>query len=176
MIPVRIANPPSDLMQKFHPTQLDFYHLQAKFIAKILGDPQFQKFLENCVIKKEDIPRNKIKEIAIMRLPSKKYRKSLGLAARYNVKTYQIRIYPYKVKDDPKEPITSKDRVPTPLAFLKRVIRAIIHEVLHAKYNRDYARKKGLTEEELERVVMKLEERYFRLALTSLTALQVNDI
>ena len=171
---IRIANPPLDLIEKYHESQREFYSLHTKWIIEILRSNPVQWFLENRIMREQSIPKDNIKDIRIMRFPPKelpfKNEKQRILSGRYDPKNCQISIYPYPLCIKPEEPLPKDLLFPKPKLLMERLIKSLLEETLHAKYRLKYlkALEKPLTpkvKEQMNKIhtrIKKQADRYFR--------------
>ena len=171
MIPVRIANPPKALMEKFSKHEKKFYFRYAEIVNNALKMPEVQTFVE-LIAKKEALDRQKIKDVRVMVFPFgstkveqryAEYREidieSMGCIGIWNEKTGIISIYPIMTNPSPSAIQVLEDE--TVVCFIAiKAITALLEEVLHTKYNQEYMKKENLTRDELERKVRKLADNY----------------
>lgn len=169
---VRIANPPPNLIEKYHEIQRELYFKTAEWIARILRSKLVQWFLEK-IMKEQGISNDHIKDIRVMRFPPKeslsKLEKQRVLYGVYSPEKCQISIYPFPLSIRPEEPVLQGLLVPEPERFKEEVIRTLIEEILHAKYRSKYlkVREEPLTPEVKEKMnkihkrIKKQADRYF---------------
>lgn len=153
MIHVRVANIPDDMLDALSPRRRRYYEKKAWKVANILNHKIVQSLLME-VIKSEQIREDNILDIRVMVLPSKKDREyGEHLFGLYDADEGRISIYPavkYKGSKFLTDPMVS-------FQFIKESIDTLIHEVLHAKYQKESTVKK-LTQEYLERFYRMLRE------------------
>jgi len=171
LIPVRIANPPKALMQKFSKKETEFYFKYADLVTTALMMPEVQAFIE-FVAKKETLDIEKIKDVRVMVFPfgstefEQKYAKyremnnELGCIGTWNEMRGIISIYPIMTNPPPSAIQVLEDE--TVVCFIAtKAITALLEEILHTKYNQEYMKGKNLTRDELEMKVRKLADGYF---------------
>ena len=170
---IRIATPPSDLIEKYHESQRELYFKTAEWIARILRSKLVQWFLEK-IMKEQGVTKDHIKDIRVMHFPPKeplsKFQKQRVLYGVYSPEKCQISIYPFPLSIKPEEPVPQGLPVPEPERFKEEVVKTLIEETLHAKYRLNYlkARKEPLTREVKEKMnrihkrIKKQTDRYFR--------------
>jgi hypothetical protein len=144
---IAIAVRPEKL-QTFSQEHAGFYVKYASVVLKTLKRPLFQKFLR-WMLRKENIETQTIRKVEVKVLPFRR-KNGNGLAGNCNTYVGKIRIYPKPlkfcqrlIKDFGKDGFTSYVRI--------RARAALIHELLHLKYERD------------ERKVRELTKRYFSI-------------
>jgi len=120
---------------------LEFYDNYAVYVSKYLRKPTFQKFL-NCVLKREKIQKEKIKNVQIRMFPLMKQNGNY-LIGKCNSKG-EVFLYPEKLG------AFRKKRKKISLKCLKEYVRgramaSLIHELLHLKYRSDEQKVKDLT-------------------------------
>jgi len=121
--------------------RLEFYTNYASAVSETLKKPLFQKFL-NWIIKREKIEKKAVKDIQVRVFPFKK-ENGKSLAGRCNNEGV-ILIFPKrrsflqkKMRDHKKEKVRF---------YLKsRARAALIHELLHVKYESDESKVRQLT-------------------------------
>ena len=135
-------------LEKFSQEHAGFYVKYASVVLRTLKRPLFQKFLL-WMLRKENIETQTIRKIEIRVLPFRR-RNGNGLAGNCNTYIGKIRIYPRTLKfcqrliqDFGKDGFASYVRI--------RARAALIHELLHLKYEKD------------ERKVRELTKRYFSI-------------
>jgi hypothetical protein len=135
-------------LEKFSQEHAGFYVKYASVVLKTLKRPLFQKFL-HWMLRKENIEAQTVRKVEVRVLPFRR-RNGNGLAGNCNTYIGKIRIYPKTLKfcqrliqDFGKDGFTSYVRI--------RARAALIHELLHLKYEKD------------ERKVRELTERYFSI-------------
>ena len=170
MIPVRIANPPKALMEKFSKSETKFYFKYADLVTAALMMPEVQAFIES-MAKKETLDIEKIKDVRVMVFPFRstefeqkyaEYREmtnEMGCIGTWNETRGIISIYPIMTDPEPSAMRVLEDE--TVVCFIAiKAITALLEEVLHIKYNQEYMKRKNLTRDELEKKVRKLADDY----------------
>lgn len=123
---------------------VEFYQKYASFVLRTLKKPLFQKFLY-WMMKKENIETETIRKVEVRILPFKK-KNGNGLAGNCNAYIGRIQIYP-KTRKFCQKLIRElgKDSF---AAYIKiRARAALIHELLHLKYEKNETRVRELTKE-----------------------------
>ena len=135
-------------LREFSEEHAGFYVKYASFVLKSLKKPLYQRFL-NWMLQKEKIQTHTIRRVEIRLLPFRR-KNGNGLAGNCNTYIGKIRIYPRTLKfcqrliqDFGKDGFASYVRI--------RARAALIHELLHLKYEKD------------ERKVRELTKRYFSI-------------
>jgi len=135
-------------LEKFSQEHAGFYVKYASVVLRTLKRPLFQKFLR-WMLRKENIETQTIRKVEVRVLPFRR-RNGNGLAGNCNTYIGKIRIYPRTLKfcqrliqDFGKDGFVSYVRI--------RARAALIHELLHLKYEKD------------ERKVRELTKRYFSI-------------
>ena len=152
MFALKLAQVPKFALDEFHPSQVEYYAKYSKLMYRILGIKSVSVFIE-AITKKENIEKDKVKEIKVMRLPSfrSKQLKKVGderqLMGRYSPEKRLIELYPLLVWSDEKKPLSKKDMdLSKKLGEIGiRTIKTLIHEILHIGYKNE-AKVKELTE------------------------------
>lgn len=125
---------------------LVFYRKYSEYTLKSINKNKFQRFI-NYILKKEAIPESKISKINIRVFPFRN-QKGQWVIGKCN-QNGEIKIFP-KSRNLCLE-IASKFGKKTLLSYIKnRGMAAIIHELLHIKYEKN------------EQEVRKLTKKYFR--------------
>ena len=170
---IRLADPPIDLIQKYHQSQRELYFKTAEWIAGVVISKPVVRFLEK-IMEEQGIPEDHVKEIRGMRFPPKepvqKSAKQKVLYGVYSPKKCQISVYPFPLPVKPEDPIPSDLLLPDPESFKEEVIKTLIEETLHAKYQLEYL---GALEDpsnpkvkqrmnEIHKTIKKQADRYYR--------------
>lgn len=138
---LRIADPPIDLIQKYHQSQRELYFKTAEWIGGVVISKLVLWFLEK-MMKEQGIPEGHVKEIRVMRFPPKeshsKHRKQRVLYGVYSPGKCQISIYPFPLPIGPEDPLPRDLLLPDPELFKEEVIKTLIEETLHARYRSKY--------------------------------------
>jgi hypothetical protein len=122
-------------------TDLEFYGKYSFFIFKSLKKPIFQKFV-SLILQKENIKKEKIKNIQIHMFPSIKENGN-SLAGKCNSKG-EVFLFPKKINTCKK--IKQKLNSNFLMKYLQYRARAsLIHELLHLKYTDNEDKVKVLT-------------------------------
>jgi len=161
MFVLKLAQIPKFALNEFHQTQVEYYTKYSELMYRILGIKSVPVFIE-AIMKTENIEKDKVKEIKVMRLPAFRSRQlkevddGRQLMGRYSDKKCLIELYPLLVWPDEKKPLSKKD-----MDLNKKLgetgvhtVKTLIHEILHIKY-KDEGKVKELT------------DKYFRLYETS---------
>lgn len=127
---IRVVSNPKKL-ENYPEKRLQFYTNYASAVSETLRKPLFQKFLR-WIIKRENIEKMAVKDIQVMVFPFQK-ENGKSLAGRCNSDDGVILIFPKrrsffqkKLQNHKKEKIRF---------YLKsRAMAALIHELLHMKY------------------------------------------
>ena len=122
--------------------ELKFYSNYASAVSTTLKKPLFQKFL-HWIIKKEEIEKKVVKDIQVRLFP---YHKKNGnsVAGRCNSTDGVILIFPKKHSFVEKKLESHKKRKVR--FYLKnRAMAALIHELLHVKYEGNESKVRHLT-------------------------------
>jgi hypothetical protein len=128
--------------------RLRFYTKYASVVSTTLRKPLFQRFL-NWIIKRENIEKKSVKDIQVRVFPFQKENGN-SLAGRCNHKLGVIHLFPKRRKFLQKKMANcEKDRVH--FYIKSRARAALIHELLHVKY------------ESNERKVRQLTRKYFNI-------------
>jgi len=151
---LRLAEMPKFAQAEFHQSQVEYYAKYSELMYRILRIKRLQFFIES-IMNTEDIARDKVREIKVMRLPSFYSRrfKNVGdkrqLFGRYSPKRRLIEIYPLLVWSNQKEPLKSES-----MDLNKKLgqigvhaIKTVIWEILRAKYGNERDKVKELTDE-----------------------------
>lgn len=110
---LRLAEIPKFAQAEFHQTQVEYYAKYSELMYRILRLENTQSFIKS-MMDMEEIARDRVREIKVMRLPSFHSRqlKNSGdkrqLFGRYSPKKCLIEIYPLLVWPNEKEPIKSE--------------------------------------------------------------------
>ena len=153
MIPLELSNKirvvaDSKKIENVSEHELKFYANYASAVSDTLKKPLFQKFL-HWIIKKEEIEKKFVKDIQVRVFPFQKENGN-SLAGRCNSTDGVILIFPKKHSYVEKKLENHKKRKVR--FYLKnRAMAALIHELLHVKYEGN------------ENKVRKLTEKYFHL-------------
>jgi hypothetical protein len=135
---------------------MEYYVKYSELMYRILGTKSVLAFTQ-VVMNTENIEKDKVKEIKVMRLPAFRSRqlKEVGderqLMGRYSPKKCLIELYPLLVWSDERKPLNKKD-----MDLSKKLgeigihtIKTLIHEILHIKY-KDEGKVKELTDKYFE--------------------------
>ena len=148
-----LAEIPKFAQAEFHQTQVEYYAKYSELMYRILRLENTQSFIES-MMDMEEIARDRVREIKVMRLPSFHSRrlKNSGnkrrLFGRYSPTKRLIEIYPLLVCPNEKEPIESGSmNLKEKLGHIAvHTIKTVIWEILRAKYGNDRDKVKELTE------------------------------
>jgi hypothetical protein len=157
VIQVRVASPPESVRAKYHPIQVEWYFDITEQIALALQSPPIQEFLGK-VLEKEEIPKDKVREIRVMRLPPLRAKAEVSetrlivqqLLGTYDRRWKRVNLYPIARWPDKRvEPNKKLKGLDLRVWFLTvwRAVSVVVHEILHAKYGRQEKRVQKLTAE-----------------------------
>ena len=132
----------SSKKQKVKEKKLMFYKKYAFLVFRSLKKPRFQKFL-NWILIKENIQKSKIKDIQIRMFPFVK-KNGNQLIGKSNSKG-EIFLYPKKL-DTCRKKVKNLGKNGLKQYILNRAKAAIIHEILHLKYEDDETKVRELTD------------------------------
>ena len=132
----------SSKKQKVKEKKLMFYKKYAFLVFSSLKKSRFQKFL-NWILIKENIQKSKIKDIQIRMFPFVK-KNGNQLIGKCNSKG-EIFLYPKKL-DTCRKKVKNLGKNGLKQYILNRAKAAIIHEILHLKYEDDETKVRELTD------------------------------
>ena len=126
---------------EFHKKHIIFYEEYASFVHRTLRNPLYQKFL-NWVLRKEKIQKSDVKEVQIRTFPFKKKNgKSVAGKCKSNG---EILLYPKRLKICLR--ILRKFGMKKLYFYIRcRARAALLHEVLHLKYEKNEKKVRELT-------------------------------
>jgi hypothetical protein len=137
----------SKKLEGFSQNHVKFYLKYSSFVFKALKKPSFQKFLR-WMLKKEKIEEQIVSAVQVKVLPFRR-KNGNGVAGKCNTARGRIRIYPKTMKFC--QTFKQKFGRNNLLAYAgNRARAALIHELLHLKYEED------------EKTVRELAKDYFR--------------
>jgi hypothetical protein len=122
---------------------VDFYVKYASHVLKSLKKPLFQRFL-SWMLKKEKIETHTIRRVEIQLLPFRR-KNGNGLAGNCNAYAGRIKIYPRTLKSCQKL-MQEFGKVGLATYVRLRARAALIHELLHLKYQKNEEKVRELTE------------------------------
>ncbi|PVX23656.1 MAG: hypothetical protein CW691_10075 [Candidatus Bathyarchaeum sp.] len=138
---IRVVSNPKKL-KKCPEKRLQFYTCYASAVSETLKKPLFQKFLR-WIIKREKIEKKAVKDIQVRMFPFQK-ENGKSLAGRCNNEGV-ILIFPKRRSLLKKK--LQKHKKEKVLFYLKsRAMAALIHELLHVKYEDNESKVRQLTE------------------------------
>lgn len=133
-------------LENFSQNHVKFYLKYSSFVFKALKKPSFQKFL-HWMLKKEKIEEQTVSAVQVKVLPFRR-KNGKGVAGKCDTARGRIRIYPKTMKFC--KIFMQKFGLNALLAYAgNRARAALIHELLHLKYEED------------EKTVRELAEGYF---------------
>ena len=133
-------------LKSFSQNHVKFYLKYSSFVFKALKKPSFQKFLR-WMLKKEKIEEQIVSVVQVKVLPFRRNNGN-GVAGKCNIARGRIRIYPKTMKFC--QTFKQKFGLSTLIAYAgNRARAALIHELLHLKYEED------------EKTVRELAKKYF---------------
>ena len=136
----------AEKLENFSQNHVNFYLKYSSFVFKALKKPSFQKFLR-WMLKKEKIEEHSVSAVQVKVLPFRR-KNGNGIAGKCNTAKGRIRIYPKTMKFC--NIFKQKFGRHNLLAYAgNRARAALIHELLHLKYEGD------------EKTVRELAEDYF---------------
>ncbi len=134
----------TERLRKSSVEHVEFYQKYAAFVLRTLKKPLFQKFLY-WMMKKENIEAEAIRKVEVRILPFKK-KNGNGLAGNCNTYVGRIQIYPKTRKFCQK--LMRELGKGSFVAYVRiRARAALIHELLHLKYEKNETRVRELTKE-----------------------------
>src|SRR4030065_846905 len=120
--------------ESFSPRPLCLYMNYSSFVFRALGRPAFQKFLQ-WMLRRERIEAQMVEAVDVRVFPLRR-KNGKGLAGNCNTTRGNIRIYPKTMKFC--REFTQKFGQYTLLMYAgSRARAALIHELLHLKYETD---------------------------------------
>jgi hypothetical protein len=122
--------------------RLQFYTKYASVVSSTLRKPMFQKFL-NWIIKREAIEKKNVKDIQVRVFPLRK-ENGKSLAGRYNHEEGLILLFPKRRKILQKK-IGNYEKEKVHFYIKNRARAALIHELLHVKYEGNERKVRQLT-------------------------------
>jgi hypothetical protein len=138
---IAIAVHPEKL-EKFSREHAGFYVNYASVVLRTLKRPLFQKFL-HWMLRKENIEAQTVRKVEVRVLPFRR-RNGNGLAGNCNTYIGKIRIYPKTLKFCQRLiQAFGKDGFASYVRIRARA--ALIHELLHLKYEKDERKVRELT-------------------------------
>lgn len=138
---IRVVSNPKKF-ESTSPNRLQFYTDYASAISGTLKKPLFQRFL-NWILKKEKIEKNNVKDIQVRVFPFKK-ENGKSLAGRCNRNDGVIHIFPKK-QSFLKKKLEKHKKQKIRFYLKSRARAALIHELLHIKYEDDESKVRQLT-------------------------------
>lgn len=122
--------------------KLKFYTDYASVVSETLKKPLFQKFL-HWIIKKEEIEKKVVKDIQVRVFPFQKENGN-SLAGRCNSNDGVILIFPKK-QSFVKKKMENNKKQKVRFYLKNRAMAALIHELLHVKYEGNENKVRQLT-------------------------------
>jgi hypothetical protein len=129
-------------LREFSEEHAGFYVKYASFVLKSLKKPLYQRFL-NWMLQKEKIETHTIRRIEIKLLPFRR-KNGNGLAGNCNTYIGRIQIYPRTLKSCQKL-MQEFGKVGFATYVRLRARAALIHELLHLKYEKNEEKVRELT-------------------------------
>lgn len=130
--------------ESFSQRHIGFYMNYSSFVLRALGRPAFQKFLQ-WMLRRERIEAQMVEAVDVRVFPLRR-KNGKGLAGNCNTTRGKIRIFPKTVKFCIE--FTQKFGKSTLLMYAgSRARAALIHELLHLKYETDEKKVRALAEE-----------------------------
>src|SRR4030066_700104 len=132
----------SERLREFSEEHAGFYVKYASFVLKSLTKPLYQRFL-NWMLQKEKIETHTIRRIEVRLLPFRR-KNGNGLAGNCNTYIGRIQIYPRTLKSCQKL-MQEFGKVGFATYVRLRARAALIHELLHLKYEKNEEKVRELT-------------------------------
>ena len=130
--------------ESFSQRHIGFYMNYSSFVFRALGRPTFQKFLQ-WMLRRERIETQMVEAVDVRVFPLRR-KNGKGLAGNCNTTRGKIRIYPKTMKFC--REFTQKFGKSTFLMYAgSRARAALIHELLHLKYETDEKKVRELAKE-----------------------------
>jgi hypothetical protein len=129
-------------LREFSEEHAGFYVKYASFVLKSLKKPLYQRFL-NWMLQKEKIQTDTIRRVEIKLLPFRR-KNGNGLAGKCNTYIGRIQIYPRTLKSCQKL-MQEFGKVGFATYVRLRARAALIHELLHLKYEKNEEKVRELT-------------------------------
>jgi hypothetical protein len=137
---IRVVSNPKKI-KECSEKRLEFYTNYASAVSGTLKRPTFQRFL-NWIIKREAIEKKAVKDIQVRVFPFEKKNGNF-LAGRCNNEGI-IQIFP-KRRSDLQKKLQKHTKEKVRFYLKSRAIAALIHEVLHLKYEGNESKVRQLT-------------------------------
>jgi len=138
---IRVVSNPKKL-ENCTEKRLQFYTNYASAISETLRKPLFQKFLQ-WIIKRENIEKRAVKDIQVMVFPFQK-ENGKSLAGRCNSDDGVILIFP-KRRSFFQKKLQNHKKEKVRFYLKSRAMAALIHELLHMKYEGNESEVRQLT-------------------------------
>lgn len=133
-----------EALEKFSEGHVKFYSRYACFVLKTLKKPSFQNFL-HWMLRRENIEEHMVNDVQVRVLPFKR-KNGNGLAGHCDTGKGKIQIYPRTLKFCAK--LRKEFGKKGFLSYVRiRARAALIHELLHLKYEKDEEIVRELTKE-----------------------------
>ena len=139
---IRVVSNPKKL-EKCSEKRLQFYTDYASAVSETLKKPRFQKFLR-WIITREKIERMAVRDIQVRVFPFQK-ENGKSLAGRCNSDDGVILIFP-KSRSILKKKLQNHKKEKIRFYLKSRAMAALIHELLHVKYEGNESKVRHLTE------------------------------
>ena len=138
---IRVVSNPRNL-ENCPEKQLQFYTNYASAVSDVLSKPLFQKFL-HWIMKREKIEKKAVTDIQVRLFPFEKDNGN-ALAGRCNTDEGVILIFP-KRRSFLRKKLRSHNKEKILFYLKSRAMAALIHELLHIKYENNEHRVRHLT-------------------------------